>query len=220
MNMSREIFKYEYPNRLYEVNYDHSAEKKELDDFFSARIDNDYYDDNIAGGKAKIQTYHVDYGIPKQYDDFIWLANYTERLLKSMGSQVDIMEFKHVLKFDFIRVQPGNVLPPHSASFIRACGSINVPLRGRCKIDLYEDNHRNPHFAGNKLASHEYTSPMLLNVNQFHGVVNDEPTERLVMKIHFMVLPYDRLVKSFYEPVKCFDWQVPWSYERGTKQRM
>lgn len=219
MNMSSDKFKYEYPNRLYEVNYDHSAEKEELDNFFKERIDNNYYDDT-NGGEVALRTYHIDYGIPKQYDDWMWLANYTDRLLKAMGSQVDLMEFKHTLKFDFIRMAPGNVLPPHTASYVRACCSINVPIRGRCKIDIYEDNELNPHTYGNKLDRHEYTSPILLHVNQYHGVVNDEPTERMVLKIHLMVTPYDRLVKSFYEPVKCFDWEVPWSYTRGTKQKI
>lgn len=219
MDMSQDKFKYELPNRLYEINYDHSAEKKELDDFFSERIDNEYYDDYTGGG-AKVRTYHIDYGLPKHQEDWIWLANYSERLFKSMGSQVDFMEFKHTLKFDFIRVGPGEILPPHTASYIRACCSVNVPIRGRCKIDLYEDHRRRPHLHGQKLARHEYTSPVLLNVNQFHGVVNDEDTERMVLKIHMMVLPYDRLVKSFSEPVKCFDWQVPWSYERGTPQKI
>lgn len=212
-------FKYEYENRLYEVNYDHSAEKQRLNDFFDERIDNDYYSD-VNGGTVELRTYHVDYGIPKQYQDWMFLANYTDDLLKSMGSKVDIMEFKHTLKFDFIRMPAHDILPPHTASFVRACCSINVPMRGRCKIDIYEDNKENPHTYGDKLDRHEYTSPILLNVNQFHGVHNDEPEERMVLKIHMMTLPYDRLVKSFYEPVKCFDWEVPWSYNRGTKQRI
>lgn len=214
-----QAFKYEYPNRLYEVNYDHSLEKQMLNNFFDERIDNDYYSD-VNGGDAALRTYHVDYGIPKQYDDWMWLANYAEDLFESMGSKADFMEFKHTLKFDFIRMSADNILPPHTASYVRACCSVNVPMRGHCKIDIYEDNKENPHTYGDKLDRHEYTSPILLNVNQFHGVVNDEPTERMVLKIHLMTLPYERLVKSFSEPVKCFDWEVPWSYERGTKQKI
>ena len=213
------MFKYENPNRLYEVDYDVSVKGKELDDFFTAEIDNDYYDD-VNGGDAALRTYHVDYGIPKQYDHWKWLANWTGELFKDMGSQVDFNEFKHILKFDFIRMAPENVLPPHTASFVRACCSINVPLRGTCKIDLYEDDVNDPHKAGKHLDRHHYTSPILLNVNQYHGVINDAPDERMVMKIHLMTLPYDRLVKSFYEPVKNFDFDVPWSYTRGTKQKI
>tara|TARA_B100001094_G_C18135165_1_gene774629 strand:- start:243 stop:923 length:681 start_codon:yes stop_codon:yes gene_type:complete len=212
-------FKYEFPNRLYEVDYDHTAEQIELEDYFDTHIDNPYYDD-VNGGKVALRTYHIDYGIPKQYKDFMWLGDYTDRLFKAMGSQVDINEFKHTLKFDFIRMEHGHILPPHTASYVRACCSINVPIRGRFKIDIYEDNEENPHTYGKKLDRLEYTSPILLNVNQFHGVVNDEPEERLVLKIHLMVLPYDRLVRSFSEPVKCFDWTVPWSNKRGTKQKI
>ena len=212
-------FKYEYENRLYEVNYDATVEKQKLNSFFDQQIDNDYYSD-VNGGAVAIQTYHIDYGIPKQYDDWMWLANYAKDLFASMGSRVDFNEFKHTLKFDFIRMTPDKILPPHTASFIRSCCSVNVPMRGRCKIDIYEDNKENPHSYGDKLDRHEYTSPILLNVNQFHGVVNDEPMERMVLKIHLMVLPYERLVKSFYEPVKCFDWNVPWNYNRGTKQKI
>ena len=48
-------FKYSYPNRLYEVAYDHSKEKIELDNYFDTHIDNDYYSD-VNGGDAALRT--------------------------------------------------------------------------------------------------------------------------------------------------------------------
>jgi hypothetical protein len=214
------MFKYENPNRLYEVDYDCKRASERLDLFFRKRIDNDYYSDVNGGDENPINTYHVDYGITRQYKDWMWLCKFTEDLFRDMGSKADLNEFKHTLKFDFIRMPSAKVLAPHTASYLRAACSINVPIRGKTVIDLYEDHPDDPHREGRKIASHRYTSPILLNVNQFHGVYNKSNSERMVLKIHLMVLPYDRLVKSFSEPVRCFDWDPPWSYKRGTTQRI
>ena len=56
-------FKAEFPNRVYEVAYDHTAEQIELEDYFESHIDNSYYDD-VNGGEIALRTYHIDYGFP------------------------------------------------------------------------------------------------------------------------------------------------------------
>ena len=46
------MFKYENPNRLYEVDYDCKRASERLDLFFRKRIDNDYYSDVNGGRKS------------------------------------------------------------------------------------------------------------------------------------------------------------------------
>lgn len=215
---SLSIFKYYNYNRLAEINYDAGREIAELNSFFDNNIEEKY--GKLNGGDAALQTFHIDYGDPDEMEDWMWLTEYFENLMESMGSELDFNEFKHTLKYDFIRMAPHQVLPPHTASYVRAMCSVNIPMRGKTVIDLYEDHEENPHKAGKHIAKHHYTSPILLHVNQFHGVINDCDETRMVLKVHLPVVPYFKLVHSFYEPVNIFNFDMPWTYDRGTPHRI
>jgi hypothetical protein len=214
--MSSDKFKKVFDNRLAEINYDATLEIQAINDFFSAEIDNGYYK-NVTGGQT---TYHVDYGNISEMKHWIALTDIFEQLMKNMGSSLDFNEFKHTLKYTFIRMPPHGVLPPHTASFIRAMSSVNVPLRGKTIIDLYEDSMEDPHVAGEYLDNHHYTSPILLNVHEFHGVVNNSDKERMILKVHVPVIRWKDVLDSFSKEVKVFDFDVPWSNTRGTRQRI
>ena len=204
--------------RLAEIDYDASQEIATINDYFNRNL---RYLRNETGGQ---ETYHIDYGNITDMPHWIWLANMFEQLMKDMGSCLDMNQLKHMLKFSFIRMPPHGVLPPHTASFLRAMSSINIPLRGKCIIDLYGDKKGNRHVAGEIIGSHHYTSPICLNVNEFHGVVNDFDNERMMLKVHLMATPWTKLVNSFeyddYEIANTFDFPMPWSADRGTPHKI
>jgi len=204
--------------RLAEVDYDASQEIATINDYFNRNL---RYLRNETGGQ---ETYHIDYGNITDMPHWIWLANMFEQLMKDMGSCLDMNQLKHMLKFSFIRMPPHGVLPPHTASFLRAMSSINIPLRGTCIIDLYGDKKGNRHVAGEIIDSHHYTSPICLNVNEFHGVVNNFDNERMMLKVHLMATPWTKLVNSFeyddYEIANTFDFPMPWSADRGTPHKI
>ena len=216
-------FKKRFGNRLIELDFDCTGYQKKINTFFDERIENKFEDN--TGGQ---QTYHIDYGDISQMKEWMWLANMFDGFLKDTNCMLDLNEFKHLLKFTFIRMWPRGVLPPHTASFIRAMSSINIPLRGRTRIDLYEDNPDDPQTHGQSLACHHYTSPILLNVNQFHGVRNNIDEERMILKVHLGAVSMEKLIKGFQVPravqetyeVKIFDHEMPWSNTRGSKQRI
>ena len=216
-------FKRRFSNRLIELDYNCTQEQSMINTFFRHHIENKFEDN--TGGQ---QTYHIDYGDISQMKEWMWLANMFDGFLKDTNCMLDLNEFKHLLKFTFIRMWPRGVLPPHTASFIRAMSSINIPLRGRTRIDLYEDNPDDPQTHGQSLACHHYTSPILLNVNQFHGVRNNIDEERMILKVHLGAVSMKKLIKGFNIPqahqhsyvVKIFDHEMPWSNTRGSKQRI
>jgi len=188
---------------------------------------NNYFDDNLGYLKNETggqETYHIDYGNITDMPHWIWFANLFEEMMKEMGSCLDMQQLKHMLKFSFIRMPPYGVLPPHTASFLRAMSSVNIPLRGKCIIDLYGDRKGNRHVAGDKIVSHHYTSPILLNVNEFHGVVNENAAERMILKVHMMATPWTKLLNSFefddYGIANTFDFPMPWTADRGTPHKI
>jgi len=216
-------FRRRFSNRLIELDFDCSTYASDINNFFDDKIENKFEDN--TGGQ---QTYHIDYGDISQMKEWMWLANMFDGFLKDTNCMLDLNEFKHLLKFTFIRMWPRGVLPPHTASFIRAMSSINIPLRGRTRIDLYEDNPDDPQTHGQSLACHHYTSPILLNVNQFHGVRNNVDEERMILKVHLGAVSMKKLIEGFQVPqavqrsyeVKIFDHEMPWSNTRGSKQRI
>ena len=204
--------------RLAEVDYDASDYIAKINDYFDEHLD---YLKNETGGQ---ETYHIDYGNITDMPHWIWFANMFEELMKDMGSCLNMNHIKHMLKFSFIRMPPHGVLPPHTASFLRAMSSVNIPLRGTCQIDLYGDSMDNRHKAGGKIIRHLYTSPILLNVNEFHGVRNDIDEERMILKVHLLATPWTKLLNTFeYDDdhiANTFDFPMPWSADRGTPHKI
>jgi len=204
--------------RLAEIDYDASQEIATINDYFNRNL---RYLKNETAGQ---ETYHIDYGNITDMPHWIWFANMFEQFMKDMGSCLDMNQIKHMLKFSFIRMPPHGVLPPHTASFLRAMSSINIPLRGTCIIDLYGDKKGNRHVAGDKIVSHHYTSPVCLNVNEFHGVVNNSDNDRMVLKVHLLATPWTKLVNSFEDDAdhiaNTFDFPMPWSHDRGTYHKI
>ena len=216
-------FKRRFGKRLVELDFDCTGYQKKINTFFKKRIENKY--ESGIGGQ---RTYHIDYGDADQMVDYIWLSKMFGEFLKDTNCMLDLNEFKHLLKFTFIRMDAQTDLPPHTASFIRSMSSINIPLTGRTRIDLYEDHHEDPQTFGNIITCHHYTSPILLNVNQFHGVRNNVDEERMILKVHLGAVSMKKLIEGFQVPqavqrsyeVKIFDHEMPWSNTRGSKQRI
>ena len=105
---------------------------------------------------------------------------------------------------------PGGNLIPHTARAFRALSAFNMPLRGKTEINFYE--HLEGHNPGNKIETHEYFNPNFLNVNRFHGIYNNTDDERMILKTHLMIVPWDKLVESYVgdKTVNMFNFTVPW----------
>ena len=222
MTKKEEPFKAKFENRLYELNFDAWAYRQIIVNYFENTIPDEVQSE--IGGQG---IWHIDYGGVREMPHWIYLAEVFERMMKDAGSCLDFNEFKHTLKFSFIEMAPHSELKPHTASFVRAMSSVNIPLQGKTVIDLYEDHPHDPFIAANrKLESHQYFNPILLNVNQFHGVRNQSNERRLVLKVHLPIVSYRRLVASFefdgLFPIfeGKFDEGMPWSNKRGTKQKI
>ncbi len=206
------MFKQLIANRLAEVDFDATSYVRDIVEYYDREIVR--RDQELMSGEV---TYHIDYGPLADRDAWFFLTRQFVKMMKEMGSTLDFDHFKHTLKFTFISLPPQHVLVPHTAAYIRAMCSINVPLRGTTKIDLYRDNIASPHQAGKHIIKHHYTSPIVLNVNQFHGVINDDEDTRLVLKVHMMVTPFQDVIDSLGgDKVKIFKTPLPWNKLRGS----
>ena len=207
------MFKHLTDNRLAELDYDASKYADVIRDYF----DNEIMFRNIDYMSGE-KTYHIDYGPVNDREAWFFLTKNFVHMMKDAGSTLDFDQFKHTLKYTFISLPPGHILVPHTAAYIRAMCSVNIPLKGITKIDLYEDAIINKHEAGRHILKHHYTNPIILNVNQFHGVINDADTERVVLKIHMMVTPFNAVRRSFEgEKIDIFSQhQMPWNKFRGS----
>lgn len=208
--------KYIAENRFVELDGDVDVLMAEIRTYFDEHIVKDIKRSEMSGET----TYHIDYGDVDEMKHWLWLKEHVIKTMVQLGCKLNFNEFMHTLKFTFIQLEPGGSLPPHTASYIRAMSAFNIPLKGTTKIDLYADNFMKPREAGRHIVRHHYTNPCLLNVNQFHGVVNDADTTRLILKTHLMVVPFDKLVESFKNPVRIFDFKMPWSHNRGSLHRI
>ena len=95
---------------------------------------------------------------------------------------------------------------PHMNYNLLALSAFNIPLKGKTEIALFKDEKT-------EITRHEYFNPCFLNTNRPHAVFNDMPTERLILKTHMTVVPWNKLVET-YETGKrfqLFEEPVPWA---------
>ena len=209
-------FRFKYENRYAETQgYDgFLADKEELNNFFETTVKGKMADHTTVGidsTKQHIVNVCYDCNIP------LWMEIY-ERVTNignKCGVKLNWDEFKHCMRFTFIWMPPGGDLAPHTAAYFRALCAFNIPLRGKTEISFYEhiDNGDAGDIVGPKVGpTHEYFNPSFLNVDRFHGVKNDTPDERMILKTHLMIVPWDKAIQSVEgdEQVNLWDFTVPW----------
>lgn len=157
--------------------------------------------DFIDIGNARV--YHLDY----VYDYEIWEKVLIEvkSIIEKIGFKINLSEFAHTLRFSYIVLNNNEIIKPHRDGNIRHFASLNIPLKGKPIIDLYDED--------DKIIRVEYNTPILLNVNKKHGVINDGNTPRIILKVHFFLHSWEKLIESLSTNVNIFD-TIPW-YGQG-----
>ena len=157
--------------------------------------------DFIDVGNARV--YHLDY----VYDYEVWEKVLIEvkSIIEKIGFKINLSEFAHTLRFSYIVLNNNEIIKPHRDGNIRHFASLNIPLKGKPIIDLYDED--------DKIIRVEYNTPILLNVNKKHGVINDGNTPRIILKVHFFLHSWEKLVESLSTNVNIFD-TIPW-YGQG-----
>ena len=157
--------------------------------------------DFIDVGNARV--YHLDY----VYDYEIWEKVLIEvkSIIEKIGFKINLSEFAHTLRFSYIVLNNNEIIKPHRDGNIRHFASLNIPLKGKPIIDLYDED--------DKIIRVEYNTPILLNVNKKHGVINDGNTPRIILKVHFFLHSWEKLIESLSNNVNIFD-TIPW-YGQG-----
>lgn len=209
-------FKYKFEDRYAETQgYDGFTEdQKDLSDYFENHVKPNLRDHEVVGvDSAKQTVFHLCYDC--NIDTWNEVYNRMTNIARQSGVKFDFDEFKHLLRFSFLWMPPGGDLVPHAASKFRALSAFNIPLRGTTLIDFYE------HFPngrrGKIVESHHYTNPSFLNVNIYHGVINEFPTERLILKTHLLAVPWEKAIESVEsdaDEVRLFDFPMPWQTSR------
>lgn len=203
-------FRFIFEDRFAETNgYDgFQADKDELNNFFETSVKGKLGDHDVVGvDSSKQLIYNVCYdcNIPLWNEIYQRVTN----IALNSGVKLNWDEIKHCMRFTFIWMPPGGDLIPHTANKFRALSAFNTPLRGKTEISFYEHTDNKP---GKKLKTHEYFNPNFLNVNRFHGVVNDTDQERMILKTHLLIVPWNKLVKAYEgdDVVNIFEETVPW----------
>jgi len=204
-------FRYKFEDRFAETKgYDtFLADKDEMNNFFEKNVKGKLGDHATVGvDSSKQHIYNVCYdcNIPLWNEIYQRVVN----ISVSSGVKLNWDEIKHCMRFTFIWMPPGGDLTPHTANYFRALSAFNTPLRGKTAISFYE--HTKDEHVGKKLDTHEYFNPNFLNVNRFHGVVNDTDDERMILKTHLLIVPWQKLIQAYEgnEIVNMWDFTVPW----------
>lgn len=204
-------FRYIYEDRFAETKgYDgFKADQEEINHFFETKVKGKIGDHSSVGvDSSKQHIYNVCYdcNIPLWNELYERVVNVGNR----SGVKLNWDEIKHCMRFTFIWMPPGGDLIPHTANRFRALSAFNMPLRGKTEISFYE--HTSDNKVGKNLETHEYFNPNFLNVNRFHGIVNDTDNERMILKSHLMIVPWQKLVHAYEgsEVVNMWDFTVPW----------
>jgi hypothetical protein len=173
------------------------SDKEELKAIYN-RIKPIWNDHNKIGMDDDQIIYHI------SYDDNMVLWDEIFQVVKRIGENCGVKiiweEVKHVMKFTFMYTQPRGVLHPHTAHNLRALSAFNIPLIGRTEVILYDRKKgKNLMFPGSdtyEYARHEYFNPCFLNVNKLHGVVNNQDTERVILKCHMLITPIETMIEA------------------------
>ena len=211
--------RYRYEDRFAETKgYDgFLADKDELNNFFELKIKDKFGDHSTVGmdsTKQKIYNVCYDCNIP------IWneIYNRVVNIAVNCGVTLNWDEIKHCMRFTFIWMPPGGDLTPHTAHHFRALSAFNTPLRGKTEISFYEHIVQDDgyHKVGQELEKHEYFNPNFLNVNRYHGVRNDTDDERMILKSHLLIVPWQKLVDAYEGEgtLNMWDFTVPWQMQK------
>lgn len=157
-----------------------------------------WQDHNKIGVDEDQELYHISYDDNMELWDEVWQI--VKRIGERSGININWEEIKHVTKFTFMWTKPNGKLMPHTAHNLRAACSMNIPLKGRTEIILYDrKNGKNLMFPGSdtyELDRHEYIYPAFLNVNGLHGLENNEDDERIILKCHMLITPIETMVEA------------------------
>lgn len=210
-------FRYIFEDRFAETQgYEgFSADKDELNNFFDQKIKNTFGDHSTVGvdsTKQKIYNVCYDCNIPVWNEIYQRVVN----IGNNSGVKLNWDEIKHCMRFTFIWMPPGGDLIPHTANYFRALSAFNTPLRGKTEISFYE--HTDDNKVGQKLETHEYFNPNFLNVNRYHGIINNTDSERMILKTHLLIVPWHKLVQAYEggEVINMWDFTVPWQQRNIT----
>ena len=209
-------FRFKFEDRYAETQgYDEfAADKDELNNFYETRVKGQMADHTTVGidsSKQHIVNVCYDCNIPLWMEIFERVTNIGNK----SGVKLNWDEIKHCMRFTFIWMPPGGDLAPHTAAYFRALSAFNIPLRGKTEISFYDHvpNEDGGDDVGDKVGpTHEYFNPSFLNVNRFHGVVNDTPNERMILKTHLLIVPWQKAIQSVEgdDTVNMWDFTVPW----------
>ena len=209
-------FRFKFEDRYAETQgYDEfAADKDELNNFYETKVKGQMADHTTVGidsTKQHIVNVCYDCNIPLWMEIFERVTNIGNK----SGVKLNWDEIKHCLRFTFIWMPPGGDLEPHTAAYFRALSAFNIPLRGKTEISFYDHipNEDGTDSIGDKVGpTHEYFNPSFLNVNRFHGVVNDTPNERMILKTHLLIVPWQKAIQSVEgdDTVNMWDFTVPW----------
>ena len=208
-NAGMNKFRYIFEDRFAECANDAKADREELNKFFDTSVKGKIGDHSSVGAdSSKQHIYNVCYdcNIPLWNEIYQRMVNIADRC----NVKLNWDEIKHCLRFTFIWMPPRGNLVPHTANKFRALSAFNIPLRGKTEISFYE--HLPEHKVGKKIETHEYFHPCFLNVNRFHGIVNNTDQERMILKTHLMIVPWEKLIESYTgnDKVNMFNFVVPW----------
>jgi hypothetical protein len=193
------MLKYQCENRFAETfSYDDwEDDQKELLSIYD-RIKPEWDDHGKIGVDEDQILYHICYDCNMEIWDEIFQV--VRKIGEKSGVNINWEEVKHVMKFTFMWTKPYGKLMPHTAHNLRAACSMNLPLKGKTEIILYDRKKgKNLMFPGSDMyeyARHEYTNPAFLNVNTLHGLENNINEERIILKVHMLITPIEKMIES------------------------
>lgn len=199
--------RYRYEDRFAETQgYDgFLADKEELVNFYETKVRPKFESshDVLKRDQDDQIVHHLCYDCNMQ----LWreVYNRVKNIAEKSSVYVNWEQVKHVIKFTFLGQPPGGFFMPHVNYNLLALTAFNIPLKGKTEIALFQDNET-------EITRHEYINPCFLNVNRPHAVFNDEPTERLILKTHMTVVPWQKMVDNYETGTRfqLFDEPAPW----------
>jgi hypothetical protein len=206
MTKSRFIFE----NRFAELGKDDYEGRKELLEFFETTVRPQFDSGDVLDGcnniKREIDQQNI-YHLCYDCNIDLWRQVYyrVRKIADNCELYINWEQIKHVLRFTFLRQPPGGFFLPHHEYHLLSLSAFNIPLKGKTEVAFYKNKEE-------EIGRHEYINPCILNTNKFHAVFNDTDQDRLILKTHLTVVPWDKVVNC-YEKEKqfnLFDESVPW----------
>jgi len=200
-------FRYRLENRFAELDYDAPELRKELLAYFEKHVRPlfEKSHENLNREQDNQLVCHLCYDCNIK----VWQGVYN--LVKNIASDcklpINWEQIKHTIKFTFIVTPPGGCFMPHTNYYMIAPCAFNIPLKGTTEIRLYENTD-----ISTELDRHVYINPCILNPNKTHAVFNETNEERIILKTHMSVVPFNKLIETYETdiPFRLFDEPFPW----------